>query len=122
MINKEFLPFEPSEQWFKALRIEFRSMQKAADLRGNEWGLSFEEFVELWRPHWRERRRMNLVLCRNGYIGPWALGNVRIDTRSSQVSDQHALMRRLGVSWIYHPQTGRQLASADDLINDKCPT
>ena len=84
---------------------EFKRLKRCAEDRASEWNLSFDEFVELWREHWRDRRRLKLVLCRNGFKGPWAIGNVRIDTRPNQVKDQHARRRELSRDQYKHQRS-----------------
>ena len=110
MINKEFKPFSPNDLVSKEMFGEFKRLKRSAEDRASEWNLSFDEFVELWREHWRDRRRLKLVLCRNGFKGPWAIGNVRIDTRPNQVKDQHARRRELSYGgFVYHPHTRKEM-------------
>jgi hypothetical protein len=117
MINNDI--FNPNEETLRVMRADFRKMQRDAARRGVGWHLSFDQFLELWRPYWRERRQRNLVLTRNAYvidgeIAPWAIGNVRVDTRGRQVEDQ-AIHKRRCNGWLYHPKTRKQLRSIEDL-------
>jgi hypothetical protein len=89
MNNKSFERTDISETVLNEMRRQFNRFAKA--VRYNDapyWELSWEAFVELWRPHWRDRRRLNLVICRDDHMKPYALGNAYIDTRSNQVKQQ----------------------------------
>lgn len=50
---------------------------------GIEFKLSFEEWWNLWEPHWHERGIGGKVMCRANDEGAYELGNVRIDTQSN---------------------------------------
>jgi hypothetical protein len=51
--------------------------------------LSFEEWMDIWwnSGHWNERSHAGYQMCRTNDIGHYELGNVRIDTRNSNVTD-----------------------------------
>jgi hypothetical protein len=71
----------------------FRATRASAERVGIVWRLSLQEFSELWRPHWDERKQKRLILARSGYAGAYESGNVSVDTRSNHVYAQH-LRRR----------------------------
>jgi hypothetical protein len=59
------------------------SMHKAgAKRRGIEFKFTFEEWWEIWRPHFhnRGRNKGQFVMCRTMDKGAYEVGNVRIDT------------------------------------------
>jgi hypothetical protein len=114
MNTKEFQPFIPNELTLSMMKQEFNRLSGDARRRGVDWRLSFEAFVEVWRPHWRGRWELHLVLTRNDYAGCWELGNVRIDTRAHQVSAQQAFKKKFG-GWLYHPKTGKQITGPGQL-------
>jgi hypothetical protein len=119
MISEQFNRFAPNDLTLRAMHSDFRKMQRHAARHGVGWHLTFDQFVDLWRPHWRERHRFNLVLTRNAYvidgqIAPWAMGNVRVDTRGHQVEDQ-AIHKAKCAGMMYHHKTKKQLRSIDDL-------
>jgi hypothetical protein len=59
----------------------FFTKQSGAKKMGIGFHLTFEEWWGLWEPHWSRRDEDNLCLCRHADIGPYELGNVRIDTK-----------------------------------------
>lgn len=67
------------------MRKHFARLAWGARRGTYQWNLSWEQFVELWHPHWADRRRRKLVICREDHTKPYELGNVWIDTRSNQV-------------------------------------
>ena len=67
------------------LRQRFTRSRAAAEHRGIVWRLTFEEFVDLWAPHWHNQESMEL--CRTGDLGPYEVGNVRVDTREANLQD-----------------------------------
>lgn len=62
---------------------KFLDQKVGARQRGIEFNLSFEEWWELWEPHWSERGLGKMVMCRDNDEGPYELGNVRIDTQAN---------------------------------------
>ena len=52
-----------------------------AERRGIDWKLTFEDWWELWEPHYAERgsRKMQKVMCRHLDRGAYEKSNVRID-------------------------------------------
>jgi hypothetical protein len=82
----------------KVMRREYERKKAQADHYNIEWRLSFEEFVELWRPHWMDRARQNLMLCRLNDSGAYDVGNVKFDTRANHMRDWQARRRREAIA------------------------
>jgi hypothetical protein len=83
------IPIEPSETVIREMNRQFqRFVGHVNSFREPDWNITFEEFADLWRPHWSDRRRLNLVICRIDHLKPYESGNVYIDTRSNQVKQQ----------------------------------
>lgn len=63
-------------------RMRYRQHKASAKQRGIEFDLTFDEWWEIWQPHYAQRGRGagHLQMCRTGDVGPYAVGNVRIDT------------------------------------------
>lgn len=69
-------------------------MHKAsAKKRGVGFKLSFKEWWSLWKDHWKDRGVGKLVMCRLGDSGPYELGNVRIDTHTSNMQEWQDLRK-----------------------------
>jgi hypothetical protein len=62
-----------------------------AEWRGEEWDLSFEQWLVLWEPDWHRRGRTRGCMCmtRRDWDQPWSADNVEIITR-----EQHARHQR----------------------------
>jgi hypothetical protein len=58
-----------------------------AKFRKEEWDFSFEEYYQLWLPHWDNRGRDSLNVCmtREDMDAPWTAGNVVIMTRNEHL-------------------------------------
>jgi hypothetical protein len=104
----------------------FRTTRSAAERAGYTWRLSFDDFVELWQPHWTERRSRQLQLSRNGYAGAYERDNVRVDTRSNHVRDQHARQKSQRQLWpsvvrnisaLWDTATAEQIALARESLS-----
>jgi hypothetical protein len=91
-------PASPSEVILVEIRRQFYRFSN----HRNEWGdldfeLTLNQFISLWRPHWRNRRTMKLVLCKRDFTLPFDACNSIIDTRANQIKRQWAAYRkRLG--------------------------
>jgi hypothetical protein len=63
---------------------KYRMARAGAKTRGIPFLLTFEEWWQIWQDsgHWEERGNLTgqYVMCRNADQGPYAVGNVRIDT------------------------------------------
>lgn len=64
------------------VRKHYAEQKRGAKQRGIEFKLTFEEWWEIWKPHWANRGRNvgNFVMCRTMDSGAYEVGNVRIDT------------------------------------------
>lgn len=74
-------------------RIAFRQFQthrSGAKKRGIAWHFTFEQWWSIWESsgHWEQRGRGTgtYVMCRNGDLGPYAVGNVFIALNAENVS------------------------------------
>jgi hypothetical protein len=59
----------------------FKDQLRCAARRGIGWELTFEQWWALWEEsgHWLERGKgQGYCMCRNGDVGPYAVGNVSI--------------------------------------------
>lgn len=72
-------PIQPAE---RAIRCAFTSHRARARRRGLAFTLTFDQWWELWAPHWHERgiRIGQKGMCRTRDEGGYTPGNVRIDT------------------------------------------
>jgi hypothetical protein len=63
---------------------KYKQCVAGAKTRGIPFLLTFEEWWQIWQDsgHWEERGNLSgqYVMCRNADQGPYAVGNVRIDT------------------------------------------
>mgnify|MGYP003643859709 CR=1 FL=1 len=61
--------------------------------RGLEFLLTFKEWWSLWEPHWHQRGGLGheMCMCRTNDTGPYAVGNVRIDTMANNVKEARIL-------------------------------
>lgn len=50
---------------------------------GIEFNLTFDEWWEIWQPHYEDRGIGKLVMCRFNDEGSYEVGNVRIDTQAN---------------------------------------
>ena len=55
--------------------------------RGVKFNMSFDEWWSLWEKHWEGRGTHGLMMCRTRDAGAYEVGNVRIDTKSSNASE-----------------------------------
>ena len=79
-------------------QCKFRGHAKGAKKRGITFLFTFDEWMGIWwgSGHWFERgcKKGQFVMCRTGDVGPYAIGNVRIDTcganaREANVGKKH---------------------------------
>lgn len=59
---------------------------------GVEFKLTYEEWWEIWEPHWEGRGLGGLVMCRYGDNGAYEVGNVRIDTQANNNREAHGCL------------------------------
>jgi len=67
------------------MKSKFYEHRQNARQRNIEFTLTYDEWYDIWQKsgHWSERGRGpgKYVMCRYGDIGPYAIGNVYIDTQ-----------------------------------------
>ena len=70
-------------------RMRYCQHKASARQRGIEFDLTFDEWWAIWQPHYAQRGRGSghLQMCRTGDVGPYAVGNVRIDTMKSNMRE-----------------------------------
>lgn len=73
----------------------FHVQKSGAKRRGIAWELTFSQWWSIWQEsgHWEKRGRGagTYVMCRNGDIGPYAVGNVFIALNAENTSSAHKL-------------------------------
>lgn len=76
-------------------RLRYAQHKKNAAARGIEWEFTFEEWCEIWEPHWERRghHKDQLGMCRTRDEGSYRPDNVRLDTPKGNAGDR-VLMRR----------------------------
>ena len=64
--------------------------------RGIEWEFTFDEWCQVWEPHWDRRgpKKDQLGMCRTRDQGPYAASNVRLDTPKGNAADRSLMRRR----------------------------
>jgi hypothetical protein len=64
------------------VRKKFNAHKGGAKKRGIEFKFTFNEWWDIWKPHWanRGRGKGQFVMCRTMDKGAYEVGNVRIDT------------------------------------------
>ena len=77
-------------------RSRYLQHKRGAADRGIEFLLSFEQWWELWEPHWEKRgtRKGQMCMCRRHDTGPYAVGNVRIATNREN-HQERAMMNKI---------------------------
>lgn len=96
----------------------------AAERRGIEWKLTFNEWWKIWQDsgHWAERGQgaQKYCMCRYGDVGPYAVGNVYIATNHENNSIPHRpdrkpyqwrVKRKVGLPQGVRPQAGKYYAA-----------
>lgn len=69
----------------------FAAHKRRAKLKGIPFLMTFDQWWALWAPHWDKRGvgRGSMVMARNGDIGAYEVGNVRITTNEANISEAH---------------------------------
>lgn len=78
---------------YREPRALFLAQRNGAEARGIPWRFTYEEWWQLWEPHWERRVPDKLCLCRNADAGAYEVGNCRIDTALNNLLEQHQVMR-----------------------------
>jgi len=81
---------EYSEENKTTPKRRFTEHKSNAKRDGKEFLLTFAEWWAIWEPHWEGRGNGRLVMCRTGDVGPYAVGNVRIDTQANNSKERHS--------------------------------
>lgn len=76
-------------------RQKYAQHKSNAHRRGIEFDLSFDEWWEIWAPHWAQRGSHSggKVMCRTHDKGPYKAGNVRIDTVKGNAAERGLMQR-----------------------------
>lgn len=76
--------------------IAWHRARSQAHYRGEQWLLTYEQWVQVWAQHWHQRGRgkHNLMLARKNYKKPWSIRNVHLLTRSQFHTHQWAIRRQ----------------------------
>lgn len=94
-------------------RLKYRQHKSNAKRRGIEFDFTFEEWWDVWAPHYANRGTGpgNLQMCRTRDEGPYKAGNVRIDTRESNSKEAvQTMARRKDISdWTIEGEERREL-------------
>lgn len=85
-------PLAPVE---RAIRRAFSTQKSSAKARGITFELTFQQWWDVWAPHWGERgtRVGQKCMCRTRDEGGYTLGNVRIDTVTANVHERTVAAR-----------------------------
>lgn len=80
-------------------RARYAQQKANAAKRGIEWEFTFEEWCEIWEPHWADRgsHKGGKVMCRTHDKGPYRPDNVRIDTVKGNAAEA-VLMKKCSES------------------------
>ena len=71
----------------------FHSAKGQARRRHILWTLTFDEWWQIWQPHWQARcDGKPLQMCRTEDKGGYTLGNVRIDTAKNNLAERTAII------------------------------
>ena len=75
------------------LKSRFNVQRTHARIRGIEWKLTFDEWLDIWQSsgklHLRGRTQGQYVMCRKGDTGPYSIDNVLIDLQANNNKDGH---------------------------------
>lgn len=68
----------------------FKQHRQSAKHRGIDFNLTFEQWWELWAPHWEKRGQgsQQMCMCRKADKGPYEVGNVRIATNKENQQER----------------------------------
>ena len=79
-------------RWRATPRGDYSGHKYRAARRGIGFLLTFEQWWAVWKPNWSSSKDDSYHMCRTGDRGPYAVGNVRIDTREANRAEQ--ILRR----------------------------
>lgn len=99
LANKERikgLRLERERRWISTPEGKFSIQKRAARKRGIPWELTFEEWWRIWEESGKWDERGNLgdqyCMCRTNDVGPYRVGNVRIDTMAGNSYENYQIM------------------------------
>lgn len=87
----------------KEKKRKYMIQKRNAEKRGIEFLLTFDEWWQLWEPHYHNRgtRKGQMCMCRTLDRGPYAVGNVRIDFVQSNGHERvSSRIDRRGTRWM----------------------
>lgn len=80
-----------AKRYYYSISPKGRYQQQRASARKRKitFNLTFDQWWSLWQPYWEWRgsHKCQYVMARTGDIGPYELGNVRIDSPTGNVAD-----------------------------------
>lgn len=91
------------ERGFKDPVTAYMQQVRGAEARGIDFRLSFEEWWELWEPHYEKRgsKKGQMCMCRLHDKGAYEVGNVRIDYLKANIAEAGMLRRSEKASKAY---------------------
>jgi RimJ/RimL family protein N-acetyltransferase len=89
---------------------QYAKHKENAKRRGVPFHLTFEQWWTLWKPHWERRGKGGLVMCRKGDSGPYAVGNVYIESQSHNACTRNTLAAHR--RWQLHEAAEHEAANA----------
>jgi hypothetical protein len=92
-----------------AARLRYAKHKAHAKERGIEFDLTFEEWWGIWEPRWAERgtHKDQLGMCRTRDQGPYAVGNIRLDTPKGNAAERGLMQRCSRTYWF--PTENKQI-------------
>lgn len=86
-------------------RRRYAQQKSQAASRGIAWEFTFEEWCEIWEPHWDRRgpHKDQLVMCRTRDLGPYKSGNVRLDSPRGNAAERGMMQRSSRPSFAHGP-------------------
>lgn len=86
-----------------AARQKYAQHKAHAEARGIEFEFTFDEWCEIWEPHWEKRgvHKDQLGMCRMHDKGPYRVDNVRLDTPKGNAAERGLMQRCSRTYW--HP-------------------
>lgn len=94
-------------------RLRYAQQRSRAKERGIEWEFTFEEWCEIWEPHWEKRgpHKDQLGMCRTHDVGPYSPANVRLDTPKGNAAERGLMQQCARPRWFrqeYGPDIERK--------------
>lgn len=87
---------ERERRWMETPKGKFSIHKRSARKRGIDFKLNFDEWWSIWTEsgRWDERGTgaNQYCMCRTSDVGPYEVGNVRIDTMASNSKENYQIM------------------------------